>query len=168
VSSKQQKLRTDQLTPNANNSFPIGTLLMVDGWYEKLGLEAVIGPLKSKGIAADALVRGMLAYKLGENFSVLQASEWLNRPEILERYGMKAFDVKTLYRMVELVGKNRNRIIYALQDRVLQLLGQPRTDVLLDWTSLVYYGDLAKLAKFGYSRDNQPGERQITLGVALA
>ena len=69
--------------------------------------------------------------------------------------------------MVELVGKNRNKIIYALQDRVLQLLGCSKTDVLLDWTSLVYYGDMAKLAKFGYSRDHQPGERQITLGVAL-
>jgi hypothetical protein len=37
----------------------------------------------------------------------------------------------------------------------------------LDWTSIVYYGDMAKLAKFGYSRDHHPGERQLTLGAAM-
>jgi transposase len=57
-------------------------------------------------------------------------------------------------------------IIHALQDRVLKLLGRPKTDVLLDWTSIVYYGDMAKLAKYGYSRDHDPGERQLTLGAA--
>ena len=94
-------------------------MLMVDDWYGRLGLEQVIGLLKSKGIEADALVRGMIAYKLAENFSVLQASEWLNRPEIGEHYELEEFNSKTLYRVVELVGRNRERIIYALQEAVL-------------------------------------------------
>ena len=140
---------------------------MVDDWYERLGLSRVIGPLKTKGIDLDALVRGLVAYKLGDNFSVLQASEWLNRPEMLEQYELRSFDEKTLYRTVELLGHHRERIIHALQDSVLKLLGRPRTDVLLDWTSIVYYGDMAKLAKHGYSRDHHPGERQLTLGAAL-
>ena len=164
--SKQSKLRTSQLTPNENKSFPIGTVLMVDDLYERLGLNEVIGQLKSKGIALDALVRGLLAYKLGDNFSVLQASELLNRQEILEQYELRSFDEKTLYRAVELLGRNREKIIHALQDNVLELLGRPKTDVLLDWTSIVYYGDMAKLAKYGYSRDHHPGERQLTLGAA--
>jgi len=67
---------------------------------------------------------------------------------------------------VETLGRNRERIIRELQDNVLELLGRPRTDVLLDWTSIVYYGDMAKLAKYGYSRDHHPGERQLTLGAA--
>ena len=41
-------------------------MLMVDDWYGRLGLEQVIGLLKSKGIGLDALVRGMIAYKLPE------------------------------------------------------------------------------------------------------
>jgi transposase len=164
--STQSKLRTSQLTPNENKSFSIGTTLMVDDWYERLNLNAIIGQLKTKGIDADALVRGMLVDQLGDNFSILQASEWLNRPEILEHYEIDSFVPKTLYRTVELIGQNRERIIYSLQDRVLKLLDGPKTDVLLDWTSIVYYGDMAKLAKFGYSRDHQPGERQLTLGAA--
>ena len=163
---KQSKLRTTQLTPNDNKSFSIGTALMVDDWYDRLGLNDIIGRHKSKGIALDALVRGMLVDQLGDNFSVLQASEWLNRKEILEHYGIRKFNAKTLYRAVELMGRNRERIIRELQDNVLELLGRPKTDVLLDWTSIVYYGDMAKLAKYGYSRDHHPGERQLTLGAA--
>jgi len=162
----QSKLRTTQLTANDNKSFSIGTALMVDDWYERLGLNDIIGPHKSKGIALDALVRGMLVDQLGDNFSVLQASEWMNRKEILEHYGIRAFNSKTLYRAVETLGRNRERIIRELQDNVLELLGRPKTDVLLDWTSIVYYGDMAKLAKYGYSRDHHPGERQLTLGAA--
>jgi transposase len=162
----QSKLRTTQLTPNDNKSFSVGTALMIDDWYERLGLNDIIGRHKSKGIALDALVRGMLVDQLGDNFSVLQASEWMNRKEILEHYGIRAFNSKTLYRAVETLGRNRERIIRELQDNVLELLGRPKTDVLLDWTSIVYYGDMAKLAKYGYSRDHHPGERQLTLGAA--
>jgi len=164
--TKQTKLRTNQIMPNDNKSFSIGTALMIDDWYERLGLNEIIGRHKSKGIALDALVRGMLVDQLGDNFSVLQASEWMNREEIREHYEIKAFNAKTLYRAVELLGHNREKIIREIQDNVLELLGRPKTDVLLDWTSIVYYGDMAKLAKYGYSRDHHPGERQLTLGAA--
>jgi transposase len=140
---------------------------MVDDLYERLGLSEVIGPLKTKGIPLDALVRGLLAYKLSDNFSVLQASEWLNQPEMLEQYELRSFDEKTLYRAVELLGHNRERIIPKLQDAVLELLGHPPTDILLDWTSIVIYGEMSDLARYGYSRDHQPGERQLTLGAAM-
>ena len=163
---RQSKLRTAQLTPNDNKSFSIGTVLMVDDWYERLGLSDIIGRHKGKGIALDALVRGMLAYKLGDNFSVLRAGEWMNSPALLEHYGLRRFNAKALYRAIELMGRNRERIVLELQDAVLQLCELPSTDIVMDWTSLVYYGDEAKLARYGYSRDHQPGERQITLGVA--
>jgi len=140
---------------------------MVDDLYERLGLSEVIGPLKTKGIPLDALTRGLLAYKLGDNFSVLQASEWLNQLEMLEQYELRSFDEKTLYRAVETLGHNRERIIQKLQDHVLELLGYPPTDVLMDWTSIAMYGDMSDLAKYGYSRDHQPGERQLTLGAAM-
>jgi len=163
---RQSKLRTARITPNDNKSFSVGTVLMVDGWYERLGLSDIVGRHKSKGIDLDALVRGMLVDQLGDNFSVLQASEWLNRKEILEHYGIRKFNAKTLYRAVELLGRNRERIIRELQDNILDILGRPRTDVLLDWTSIVYYGDMAKLARHGYSRDHHPEECQFTLGAA--
>jgi len=36
----------------------------------------------------------------------------------------------------------------------------------MDWTSLVYFGDEPKLAKYGHSQDHHPSERQLTLGAA--
>ena len=89
----------------------------------------------------------------------------MNRSEIRDHYEIGSFNPKTLYRAVELIGRNWEKIIHELQDAVLKLLGRPYTDVLLNWTSIVYYGDMAKLAKYGYSRDHNPGERQLTLGA---
>ena len=85
---------------------------------------------------------------------------------MLDHYELRSFNVKTLYRAVETIGRNRERIVRELQDAVLKLLDLPRTDVLMDWTSIVYYGDLASLAKYGYSRDHRPDKKQVTLGVA--
>lgn len=90
----------------------------------------------------------------------------MNGTDNLEHDGIKAFNAKTLYRAMELLGRNRERIVRELQDCVLELLVRQHTDVLLDWTSIVYYGDMAKLAKYGYSRDHHPGERQQTLRAA--
>lgn len=75
---------------------------MVDDLYERLRLDEVIGRHKDRGISLDALVRGMLAYKLGDNFSVLRAGEWLNRPEVRGHYELRPLNVRTLYHAVEL------------------------------------------------------------------
>ncbi len=163
---KQTKLRTFKLTPNDNKSFSIGTSLMVDDWYECLELPVVIGRHNERDVSLDALVRGTLAYKLGDNFSILRAGEWLIREEVREHYELREFNVKTLYRAIETLGQNRESIVRELQDRVLKLLNLETTDVLMDWTSILYYGDMAKLAKFGYSRDHRPDKRQVTLGIA--
>ena len=83
-----------------------------------------------------------------------------------EHYELPKFNVKTLYRAVETLGRNRETIVRELQDRVLKLLDLPSTDVLMDWTSIVYYGDMTSLARYGYSRDHRPDKKQVTLGVA--
>lgn len=139
---------------------------MVDDLYERLGLPAIIGRHKDRGILLDALVRGTLSYKLGDNFSVLRAGEWLNQEEVREHYELPPFNVKMLYRAVETLGQNRERIVRELQDAVLKLLKLPTTDVIMDWTSIVYYGDMTSLAKYGYSRDHRPDKKQVTLSVA--
>jgi transposase len=141
-------------------------MLMVDDWYERLRLSDIIGPLKDRGVLMDPLVRGVLAYKLGDNFSVLRAGEWLNQAEVREHYELPEFNVKTLYRAVETLGRNRETIVRELQDRVLKLLKLPSTDIVMDWTSIVYYGDMTSLARYGYSRDHRPDKKQVTLGVA--
>jgi transposase len=40
------------------------------------------------------------------------------------------------------------------------------TDINMDWTSIVLYGDKCPLGKYGYSRDHRPDKKQITFGVS--
>jgi transposase len=40
------------------------------------------------------------------------------------------------------------------------------TDINLDWTSLILYGDKSKLGNYGYSRDHRPDKKQITIGIS--
>ena len=58
----------------------------------------------------------------------------MNRSEIRDHYEIGSFNPKTLYRAVELLGRNWEKIIHELQDAVLKLLGRPYTDILLNWT----------------------------------
>jgi hypothetical protein len=49
----------------------------------------------------------------------------------------------------------------------LEAVGDPPNNALLDWTSIVIYGDMSDLTRYGYSRDQQPGECYLTLGTAM-
>ncbi|CAD6493194.1 MAG: hypothetical protein CHKLHMKO_00428 [Candidatus Argoarchaeum ethanivorans] len=45
----QTRLRTFGITPNDNICFPVGTIFVVQGQYEKLGFPAVFGKYKKRG-----------------------------------------------------------------------------------------------------------------------
>jgi transposase len=162
---KQTKLRTDEIIPNDNICFPIGTILAVKKQYEKLDFSSIFGKHKKKGRDINSLVTALLSYKLTENFSISKASEWINRNEVLETFDLGKFEERTLFRTLENIGKNREEIIANIQDRLFQTYDFEHTDINLDWTSLVLFGDKCKLGKYGYSRDHRPDKKQITIGV---
>jgi transposase len=105
-------------------------------------------------------------YKLTENFSISKASDWINRPPVLDIFELKEFEERTLFRTLEIVGKNREEIIADIQDCLFQSYDFEHTDINLDWTSLIIYGDKSKLGKYGYIRDHRPDKKQITIGVS--
>ena len=53
----------------------------------------------------------MVAYKLGDNFSIFRAHEFIMEPVIRGWFGLDEFNVKTLYLAVERLGRNRERIV---------------------------------------------------------
>ncbi len=163
---KQTKLRTNEIIPNDNISFPIGTILAVKKQYEKLNFSGIFGKHKKKGRDINSLIKALLSYKLTENFSISKASEWINRNEVLETFDLRKFEERTLFRALENIGKNREEIIADIQDRLFQKYDFEHTDINLDWTSLVLFGDKCKLGKYGYSRDHRPDKKQITIGIS--
>ena len=162
----QTKLKTDEIIPNENICFPIGTILAVKNKYEKLDFSGVFKKYKQKGRDINSLIQSLLSYKLTENLSISKASDWINRGQVLDTFDLEKFEEKTLFRTLEIIGKNREEIIADIQDRLFRTYKFEHTDINLDWTSLVLYGDKSKLGKYGYSRDHRPDKKQITVGIS--
>jgi len=154
------------ITPNSNISFPIGTVLAVQSYYERLGLSDVIGKHKKRGHDINALVEAIVSYKLTENQSVTKAADWINRQEVLNTFGLETFEQRTLYRVLETLGENREEISADIQDVLFETYDFEHTNINMDWTSLVLYGEKCPLGKYGYSRDHRPDKKQITLGIS--
>ena len=162
---KQTKLRTNHVDSNQNISFPVGTALAVQKYSSKLRFERLFGKHKSRGIPIVRLIEALLSYRLTENLSTSKASDWINRPEVLTEFALRGFEERTLFRLLEVLGRNYEEIIVDLQDVLFELYEFPHTDANLDWTSLVLWGKQASLGEYGYSRDYRPDKKQVTVGL---
>ena len=162
----QTKLRTYEIVPNTNISFPIGTILTVEKLYDVLDFSSVFSKHKKHGIDINELLKALVSYKLTDNFSIKKAHEWINRDEVLDIFNLKEFSERTLYRVLETLGNNREMIISDIQDRLFSRYDFEHTNINMDWTSVVLHGDKAPLGKYGYSRDHRPDKKQITIGIS--
>lgn len=149
---KQTNLRPTEIESNENISFPVGTALAVQKYGDKLGFDDIFSRFKSRGVVLARLVEALVAYRLTENQSISCASKWINRPDVLRQFGLCEFEERTLFRALELVGSNYEEAIHLLQNSIFSQYDFPHTDVNLDWTSLVLWGDKAQLGEYGYSR----------------
>ena len=159
------KTRTIQIKKNNNISFPIGTAVTVKKYAKKLNFEHIFSKLKKRGILLKNLVEALISYRLTENMSLSRASKWINREEVLDEFNLKFFEQKTLYRTVDVIGKNYHEIILNLQDVLFELYDFDCTDVNMDWSSIILWGLKSNLGKYGYSRDKRPDKKQITFGI---
>lgn len=162
----QTKLRTCEISPNNNICFPVGTILTVQKQHEKLGFQHVFSKYKKKGRDLNSLITALVSYKLTDNFSISKASEWINREEVLELFELDEFQERTLFRVLETIGENRGEIIADIQYCLFQKFDFEHTNINLDWTSLILYGDKSILGKYGYIRDHRPDKKQITVGIS--
>lgn len=162
---QKTKIRTIKVESNNNISFPIGTAFAVKKYGKKLCFEHIFSKFKQRGIPLRGLVEALISYKLSENLSLTRGSDWINRTGVLNEFDLKSFEKKTLYRAIETMGKNYQEIILDLQDILFSQYNFEHTDVNMDWSSLILWGDKAKLAKYGYSRDHRPDKKQITFGI---
>src|SRR5665648_841652 len=114
--SIQTKLRTNEIIPNDNICYPIGTILAVKKQYEKLGLSRVFSKHKNKGLDINTLVMALVSYKLTDNFSISKASNWINRDEVLDSFCLKNFQSRPFYRPLDIIRKNNEAVIAHTQD----------------------------------------------------
>ena len=164
--TQQTTLRPNVLESNNNISFPIGTAIAVRNYSQKLGFEQLLSRYKKRGVDLVHLIEALIAYRLTENGSVCRASEWINRPDVLEQFDLSAFEERTLFRALEIVGDNYEELILLLQKSIFSQYEFPHTDVNMDWTSFVLWGTKAELGKYGYSRGHRPDKKQLTIGIS--
>jgi hypothetical protein len=127
----------------------------VDSYFHNLGFEKVFGPLKSKGVDINSLVRLLVTCKLVENHSIARAGDWAGQAFIRGRYGLPRIDQQTLYRTLERLGMHADEVMAEIQDAPFERYDFASTDVNLDWTSIVLHGEVAELCRYGYSRDHR-------------
>lgn len=163
---KQTTLRTREIIPNKNISFPIGTALAVRRYSDKLDFRGIFSRFKKRGADLTNLVEALLTYRLTENQSISKGSDWINRPVVLNQFSLAAFEERTLFRVLEVLGGNYEEIIHLVQDQLFSQYNFPHTDVNLDWTSFVLWGNKAELGEYGYSRNHRPDKKQITVGIS--
>ena len=154
------------INPTKNISLPIGTILAVQKYSAKLNLASIFCKFKKKGISIDKLIEALLSYKLTENLSLSKASDWINREGVLKEFDLKAFEQRTLFRVLEIIGDNYEEVILDLQDKLISIYDFEHTDINMDWSSLILWGTKAPLGAHGYSRDHRPDKKQIMFGIA--
>ena len=130
----QQKLRTYEIVPNNNISFPIGTIQTVEKLYNLLDFPTVFSKHKKSGIDINNLLKALVSYKLTDNFSISKAHEWISRDEVLDTFDLKEFNEKAHYRLLEILGKNRETIISDIQDKLFARYDFEHTNINMDWT----------------------------------
>ena len=74
----------------------------------------------------------LVSYKLTDNFSISKASDWINRDEVLDSFDLEQFDERTLYRLLETIGKNKEEIIADIQDCIFENLDFEHTNINMD------------------------------------
>src|SRR3989344_4066298 len=148
-----------------NISFNVGTLILTKKVDKAFNFfDSVLGSLKGKTKHLIESVKAFINNRLDKCVSLSQIAE--NYPEEwFECLGFKeAPKGRTLYRDLERIGKKYCFIVEKYQQLLKQknLLDDKQ---FIDFSSAYFEGDKAELGELGYSRENQPGKKQITFGI---
>src|SRR3989344_3917650 len=72
---------------------------------------------------------------------------------------------RTFYRDLERIGKH-SKIIFANYQGLLKKDNMASGKQFVDFSSAYFEGNQAEMGKLGYSRDNQPGKKQVNFGIS--
>src|SRR3989344_3490220 len=72
---------------------------------------------------------------------------------------------RTFYRDLERIGQH-SKIIFANYQGLLKKDNMASGKQFVDFSSAYFEGNQAEMGKLGYSRDNQPGKKQVNFGIS--
>jgi len=149
-----------------NVTFSIGNVAVIDKVNEKFGIfDHLFSDLNCKAKNIKQSAKLFVYNRLGDCVSINQLSS-VYPQELFSQLGFKEnTSDRTLYRDLERIGKR----FPFLQDRYQQIIKKNNLaseEQFLDFSSSYFEGNKSELGELGYSRDNQPGKKQLNFGIS--
>jgi len=151
---------------NTNIALSIGNLLLLDKFNEEYGyFNQVFHGIGGKAKNILPCIKLFIYNRLGECFSINQ---------IIPGYNTELFDKlqfsdepkeRSLYRNLERTGANFSFIMERHQNFIVTENLASNTQYI-DFSSSYFEGKGGEFGEYGYSRDKQPGKKQITFGIS--
>ena len=149
-----------------NISFNVGTLILinkVDREYNFFG--NIFSSLKGKTKHLVESIKLFINNRLDKCVSINQLTKNYQR-EWFECLDFKDIpSERTLYRDLERIGIKYKFVIEKYQ-QLLKRNNLVDDKQFADFSSAHFEGEKAELGALGYSRDNQPGKKQLTFGIS--
>ncbi len=138
--------------------------------WQQLGLSEILSRAGLSGRAcqlSEAMTLNRLIFPLSEH----AMADWMRRTALADILGadFSALHHDALYRNLDRLHPNRERIEAELAEREKTLFNLDDTVYLYDLTSTYFEGEAASnpQAKRGYSRDKRPDAKQVLVGLVL-
>ena len=149
-----------------NVSFSLGPLALIERIEQEFNfLEKIMEGLGGKAKHLLETTKLLIYNKLCESLSVCKIKEFYPY-ELFEKLGFKEEPKeRNIYRSLERIGINHQFILGNYQE-LIQLRDLISNEQFIDFSSAYFEGNNAELGALGYSRDNQPGKKQITFGIS--
>ena len=149
-----------------NISFNAGTLILINKINKEFNLfDSIFGNIKGKTKHFIESIKAFINNRLDKCVSLNQLT--INYPqELFECLGFKESPKeRTLYRDLERIGLNHKFVIENYH-KLIKKFNLVDKEQFVDFSSAYFEGEKAELGALGYSRDNQPGKKQVTFGVS--
>jgi transposase len=138
----------------------VGVMYMLREVMNRLGLGRAIGYSREA-----KLVQFLICARVAVQGSRLSAVRWAKNHAVEEILGVGEFDEDDLYRALDWLCKEQERIEQALYRRYIANRGARPVLVLYDVTSSYFEGMHNELGEYGYNRDGKRGKKQIVIGL---
>jgi len=149
-----------------NISFNAGTLILINKIDKEFNLfDSIFGNIKGKAKHFIESVKVFINNRLDKCTSLSQIIPAYPQ-ELFECLGFKESPKeRTLYRDLERIGLHHKFVIENYQ-KLIKKFNLIDEEQFMDFSSAYFEGEKAELGALGYSRDNQPGKKQLTFGVS--
>jgi transposase len=152
-------------TMTENVTFSIGNIALIEKADDDLNgyFNKVFGGVAGKAKDFIPCVKTLMTNRMGDCFAITRLNDL--PVEYYKQLGFKSpKSDRTLNRTLERIGQKHQFIIKGHQE-VIKEHDLVSKEQFPDFSSSYFEGKSSPLGELGYSRDNQPGKKQITFGI---